>query len=183
MIDCKRIQLNCTSYPTYLPEPVDCCKTPELVSNELHWKCYLNYSRNEFFSDLQRICIHISSKADSLGDKKFDFDAAKTRFLANTNNTKLWEKPISDAVDASAEKIKGCAILVADFYKFLFPFSALQLDKPVMDNTETLSWLLHFFRGQMNVHCVEFPDELCCKKVAIFVKACPSTKPPIQPGY
>lgn len=109
LVECGKIQLNCTSWPMQLIYPESCCQTPQLISPDLRGNCYTSCSRKEFFVEKLQKCIFNCTFVDTglITDGKFNFEAAKKVLLANTNNSEIWEKPVNDAVDACVMSAKG----------------------------------------------------------------------------
>lgn len=106
---CRNIQPNCTSWPRTLMHPESCCKTPQILSQELNDKCRIECQRKEFFSQRQFECAHNCSYLESglIVEGKVNFAVVKKMLSENSKNAEAWEKPIDSAVETCEKNLKG----------------------------------------------------------------------------
>lgn len=101
--NCKSYESNCTVWPSHLSAMEDCCKFPQVIRDELAFGCDDKCKDLEFFEEFEHNCVFecINNETNLMdkSDQKFNFKVLKQLLVENSNKSKEWEKPISDAIE------------------------------------------------------------------------------------
>ena len=109
---CRKFEVNCTAWPHSVNSPEDCCKSPQLVSNQMLSKCQIGCQRKEFLINRQTQCVYNCTYLETglIDGNKVNFVVAKKMLMENTKNSESWESSIDKAVESCEKSIsrKSC---------------------------------------------------------------------------
>jgi hypothetical protein len=131
---CQNVSFDCSKWN--LPDPMLCCKVPQLVTLESCDKCKINCGRSQFLPTQQQKCVTTCSTGtveEMVKNGTIDFELVKKILKENVNNTEKWEKAIETAVE-SCQKfllngLKHFFFAILIYYFLFIHFSNIHISR------------------------------------------------------
>lgn len=105
--ECKNIS-SCDFWPSTLPLPTSCCKTPPIIPADEYINCHSKCHKTFVIKPLREICFEhcVNYETKMVSNGSVDYKVVKQMLMKSANNSK-WEKAINTSIEETEATLSG----------------------------------------------------------------------------